>query len=131
GGRGTGKTTALRCMSYEGQFALKHHDANDVARWQYYGMYYRFNTNRVTAFDSPALSPDRWQRFFGHYLNLILCDLLLRFLEWHALRVPDSATLPAERCRAIARSLNLGDADSIQSLSKAVVRAHIECESSV
>src|SRR5437868_14417059 len=50
GGRGTGKTTVLRSMSYEGQFALKSKDVTDVPRWPYYGFYYRTDTNRVTAF---------------------------------------------------------------------------------
>ncbi len=50
GGRGTGKTTALRCMSYEGQYALRGKSRDDIPTWSYYGMYYRVNTNRVTAF---------------------------------------------------------------------------------
>src|SRR5947208_14692817 len=50
GGRGTGKTTVLRCMSYEGQFVRRDKNADDIPNWRYFGLYYRVNTNRVTAF---------------------------------------------------------------------------------
>src|SRR6266516_1288727 len=62
GGRGTGKTTVLRCMSYEGQFVFQGRTPNEIPRWNYYGLYYRVNTNRVTAFTGPELAPDRWKR---------------------------------------------------------------------
>ncbi len=46
GGRGTGKTTVLRGLSYEGQFALHGEEANKIKELSYYGFYYRVNTNR-------------------------------------------------------------------------------------
>ena len=59
GGRGTGKTTVLRSLSYEGQFALKGHVEHDIPTWPYYGFYYRVNTNRVTAFRGPECGHNR------------------------------------------------------------------------
>src|SRR5690349_6882263 len=48
GGRGTGKTTVLRSLSYEGQFALKGRNPSHIAGWSFFGVYHRVNTNRVT-----------------------------------------------------------------------------------
>src|ERR1017187_2508691 len=50
GGRGTGKTTVLRGLSYEGQFAIGGRDTAKIRDWPFYGFYYRVNTNRVAAF---------------------------------------------------------------------------------
>src|SRR6267142_4861737 len=50
GGRGTGKTTVLRGLSYEGQYALASRSPATIPSWLFYGLYYRVNTNRVTAF---------------------------------------------------------------------------------
>src|SRR5690606_34249154 len=50
GGRGTGKTTVLRCLSYEGRFALDGEDDGRVSEWPYYGFYYKVNTTSVRAF---------------------------------------------------------------------------------
>ena len=40
GGRGTGKTTVLRGLSYHGQFAL---GEEDIKEWPFYGLYFRVN----------------------------------------------------------------------------------------
>lgn len=64
GGRGSGKTTVLRCLSFEGQRALRR---QDWAAPTHVGVYYRVNTNIVTAFDGPELRQDEWRRIFGHF----------------------------------------------------------------
>ena len=84
GGRGTGKTTVLRCLSYEGQNVLGKAPQETPTGWPYYGMYYRVNTNRVRAFRGGELKAEQWSRAFGHYLNLEFCELILGFLEWYA-----------------------------------------------
>lgn len=59
GGRGTGKTTVLKGLSYEGQFALTEKGKDkSIDEWSFYGMYYRVNTNRVTAFKGSELSEE-------------------------------------------------------------------------
>ncbi|MGH9418976.1 MAG: hypothetical protein ACRD3J_03300, partial [Thermoanaerobaculia bacterium] len=83
GGRGTGKTTVLKCMSYTGRFALSHADVLSIPGWPYYGLYQRVNTNRVTAFAGPELTDEKWIRVFAHYINLMFCDATLSFLEWY------------------------------------------------
>ena len=80
GGRGTGKTTVLRSLSYEGRFALANQEVSSINDWPYYGFYLRVNTNRVTAFKGPDLSTHTWRRLFAHYVNCVLCGQVLKFL---------------------------------------------------
>lgn len=82
GGRGTGKTTVLRCLSYEGQHALN--TETDITKWDNFGLYYRVNTNRVTAFTGQEKSDDFWHPLFSHYFNLIISELTADFLSWYA-----------------------------------------------
>lgn len=111
GGRGTGKTTVLRCLSYEGRFELDKHDASNINNWPYYGFYYRVNTNRVTAFRGDELSDHQWERVFAHYLNLVFCGQVVEFLNWHAKTAPQGAMLPASVCQDVAEALYLDPAD--------------------
>lgn len=110
GGRGTGKTTVLRCLSYDGKFELEKHDSSTISTWPYYGFYYRVNTNRVTAFRGEELSDRQWQRVFAHYLNLVFCGQVVEFLNWHAEHAPNPANLSATACRDTADALYLGPA---------------------
>lgn len=131
GGRGTGKTTVLKCMSYEGQFVLSDRQPEAIPRWPYYGIYYRVNTNRVTAFHGPELPEERWTKVFAHYFNVTLCELVLRFLEWYQLRCPSSAELSEQDCLMTAESLHLAEARTSGELlaslrrSKGQFEAHI------
>ena len=107
GGRGTGKTTALRCLSYEGLSQLEGRRPDDVQEWPYYGMYYRVNTNRVKAFRGTELPDDRWAQLFAHYINLEFCDLALRFLEWFSGQAPDCPRLSVEALSKVAIALHV------------------------
>ncbi len=107
GGRGTGKTTVLRCLSYEGLFALDGSRTEKIDSWSYYGMYYRVNTNRVTAFKGDELDLPTWTRLFAHYFNILLCDLMIRFLEWYHRHCPNEPQLDESACAKVAKSLNL------------------------
>lgn len=116
GGRGTGKTTVLRSLSYEGQFALSKKDVNAISAWEYYGFYYRVDTNRVTAFQGTELEEAVWTKLFAHYINLLLCGQGLKFLNWYALHRPEAPVLPPDACRRVAISLCLDSAESVQEL---------------
>ncbi|WP_147451333.1 ORC-CDC6 family AAA ATPase [Corallococcus llansteffanensis] len=131
GGRGTGKTTILRCLSYVGQFALNGQKADSVQSWEFYGMYYRVNTNRMSAFKGPELDARGWQRHFAHYINLELCDSTLQFLAWHQMHCPDAPTLGQDACNAVAASLNLGLVDSLRALSDGVADARLRFEATI
>jgi hypothetical protein len=116
GGRGTGKTTVLRCLSYEGQFALANEDVNYIASMPYYGFYYRADTNRVTAFRGPELRRETWIKLFAHYINILLCDQVLQFLRWYAERCPNDPMLARHDCNNIAISLHLMPSSTTQEL---------------
>ncbi|WP_293682367.1 hypothetical protein [uncultured Phenylobacterium sp.] len=120
GGRGSGKTTVLLCLSYEGQFALNGRDPAKVADWPYYGVYYRVDTNRVTAFAGPELSRLQWRRLFGHYLNLILVGRLLDFLSWWEETVTAEPALTPGECRRLATSLHLEPCATLADLKRAL-----------
>ena len=129
GGRGTGKTTVLRCMSYEGRFALAKNDPQSIDGGTYYGMYYRVNTNRVMEFDGPELTEDRWSKNFGHYMNLVLCHLAVNFLQWHQLRSPKHSSLPTDVFQSVASALAIGEAATLPELAKSIGDAKRNFES--
>ena len=86
GGRGTGKTTVLRGLSYQGQFAFAGNRRELIKDWPFFGLYLRVNTNRVTAFRGPELTVDRWRAYFAHYVNLLFCSQMLEFVNWYELQ---------------------------------------------
>jgi hypothetical protein len=120
GGRGTGKTTALLGLSYEGRFALSGEDTAEIDRWSYYGLYYRVNTNRVTAFNGPELTETQWIPLFAHYFNLVLCEAVFRFLDWYQLYSESGVELSNRGLSKIAASFNLENAASLRDLSDKV-----------
>lgn len=79
GGRGSGKTTALKCMSYEGQYALNSY--NRVCP-KYVGFYIKVNTNTVTSFSGSGVSEEDWVKFFTHYINLTICEEIANYIIW-------------------------------------------------
>lgn len=107
GGRGTGKTTVLRGLSYEGQYALCGKDINEFDKNQYIGIYYRANTNHVHAFSGRGIEKDLWIRVFSHYFNLILTSEILEFVAWHKSLSPNDEVLSEHACKLIATSLHL------------------------
>lgn len=115
GGRGTGKTTVLRTLSYEGRFGLDGEKAK-ISEWPYYGFYYRVNTNRVTAFQGPELPTEQWRKLFGHYLNLILCQQAVKFLIWFEDVRSDLCTQDEKLWVEVSRSLNLPEAHTLLDL---------------
>lgn len=123
GGRGTGKTTVLRCLSYEGQFALAQNVVARIREWDFFGLYSRVNTNRVTAFDGPELSEREWTRLYAHYVNLEFVEEVARFLVWYAERLPSADCLPERACRAVAAALHVTRATDIAELLTVVTEA--------
>lgn len=127
GGRGTGKTTALRALSWEGQ---QHLAASPPSDWPYYGVYYRVDTNRVSAFRGPEVDSDRWRSLFGHYFNLLIGERLLAFASWYedTLNAADPL-LSGRGCGDVAASFSLPDpVDSLPELRDALRRARLEFE---
>lgn len=107
GGRGTGKTTVLRGLSYQGQYALNRHNIERFDENNYIGLYFRCDTNHVHAFCGKGIDKEMWVKIFTHYFNLILTAEVLYFLEWHQKESEGDEPLSAHACKLIATSLHL------------------------
>lgn len=130
GGRGTGKTTALKGLSYEGQAALR--PSSDPLEWGFYGLYHRVNTNRVTAFSGDELGEDRWSRLFGHYLNLTFTQSILSFLGWLQVKTNAVIDIEEEELRLVARSLGIVEAvPDLPALGRNIRMALVDFEATV
>ena len=70
GGRGTGKTSVLRGLSYQGQYAILNKDLEKFDQNEFIGLYYRVNTNHVHAFQGRGIDDADWSLLFAHYFNL-------------------------------------------------------------
>jgi len=105
GGRGTGKTTVLKGLSYQGQYALHDSNINRFDDSEFIGIYYRINTNHVRAFVGGGIDTEKWQKIFGHYFNLIICREILNFIEWHKGQSSNDKILSPHVCKLISKSL--------------------------
>jgi hypothetical protein len=115
GGRGTGKTTVLRALSWEGQHRLSDQHPSE---WPYFGVYYRADTNRVAAFRGPEVSTQRWNALFAHYFNLIITERLLALALWYQGEYDNVSVLSSNSCGDIATALALeGKPESVHELS--------------
>lgn len=131
GGRGTGKTTVLRGLSYEGQFAFADKSVQAIPTWHNYGIYYRVNTNRVTAFQGPELDEERWTKFFAHYVNLTLCSKLVIFLEWYRQTTGRQPQLSNGSFERISDSLHLPNVTTFDDLLDGIGNALVRFEASI
>jgi hypothetical protein len=107
GGRGSGKTTVLRGLSYQGQYALFKESIEEFDKNNFIGIYHRVNTNHVRAFVGGGLNNLEWQRLFGHYFNLIICREILIFVKWHKTLSSNDENFSSLFCGRIADSLHL------------------------
>lgn len=131
GGRGTGKTTVLRGLSYEGQYALADATAKDPTTWEYYGFYWRIDTNRVATFTGPELPVDAWTRIFGHYVNLNFCQQIAHFLLWLNQRLSSPVEVPPATLELVARSLNMERVDNLSAFNDALELHLVTFEASI
>lgn len=132
GGRGTGKTTVLRGLSYQGQFEILKKDINAFDANNFIGVYFRANTNHVRAFGGKGVPEDRWVAMFEHYINIVLCREIVRFLTWHKLCKGDEQTLSVKSCQQIARSLCItSEIVDFQSLCDAMDDALLDFQASL
>jgi hypothetical protein len=109
GGRGTGKTTALLSLSYEGQHKLMGSPDKFLGEIPFIGLYHRVNTNRVTAFDGPEVSRERWVRIFSHWLNLLFVSSILDFLLWCDGQWEGTGSLAPAELNKLATALNMNN----------------------
>lgn len=131
GGRGTGKTTVLKGLSYEGQSALTKAAADTIQSWEFIGLYYRADTNRLTAFTGRDLTESDWIRCFAHYFNLQLCTLMLDFVEWFERSTLQRVVLSEKGLNRICASLHLTPCSDLSELAESVDLAVVGFEASV
>ena len=94
GGRGSGKTTTLKGLSYQGQFRIHHEQIEEFDRvLKYIGLYRRIDTNHVRVFRGEAVVKDVWVKLFGHFFNLCIALDVASFLDWHKLKKCDDDVL--------------------------------------
>ena len=116
GGRGTGKTTVLRGLSYKGQYALNDDNVDKFDLNGYIGIYFRCDTNHVHAFSGKGIDNETWMKIFAHYFNLIFTSEILEFIDWHKKLKSDDEVLSEHACCLIATSLHLGDVSDYKKL---------------
>ncbi|HWA54871.1 MAG TPA: hypothetical protein VG816_11920 [Solirubrobacterales bacterium] len=131
GGRGTGKTTVLRLLAHEGQYALGGRQADTFDQKPFLGFYERIDTNRVRAFAGTEIPESMWIRIFGHYLNLRLVSAVLRFTTWYSSHLGRSELISDELCRSVAYSLNLDVSPNQYDLYKNVRNGLLKLEAEV
>jgi hypothetical protein len=132
GGRGTGKTTVLRGLSYQGQYALHKKDISKFDNTKFIGIYHRVNTNHVRAFIEGGLDTKGWMKVFAHYFNLIICREILIFLQWHNHLSKSKNQLSKHACHLIAKSLHIQNQnDDLKSLLENVDIAMYEFQSNI
>lgn len=107
GGRGTGKTTVLRGLSYQGQYAIHNESINVFDKNNFIGIYHRINTNHVRAFIGEEINEQEWQKIFSHYFNLIICREILFFIKWHKEQAVNDGIITEVVCNRIAKSLQI------------------------
>lgn len=132
GGRGTGKTTVLRGLSYQGQYAILNKDLNRFDQNGFVGLYYRVNTNHVHAFQGRGIDEEVWTRLFAHYFNLLMCWEICNYLKWHREKDQSDEELSTHACGLIATSLHIDKGiDSFDALCKELENAMYEFQSDV
>lgn len=117
GGRGTGKTMALRMLAYDGQ-RLLHGD--DPSAWTSLGIYWRLGVNAVSAFTGTRLATEDWTRLFSHFVNLQVVDRVLRMVDWCRVELRREVIVDPEGVHLTALSLGLESVDSLPSLARGV-----------
>lgn len=132
GGRGTGKTTVLRGLSYQGQYAILNEDMQRFNQNSFVGIYFRVNSNHAHAFRGRDINDAIWANIYAHYFNLLICWEISRFLTWHKKKCSDDEVLSTHSCELIARSLHIEKPiDSFETLCEELEAAMYDFQSDV
>lgn len=113
GGRGTGKTTALKGLSYKGQLTL---NGPDIESWAAIASYWRIESNVVSAFKGRKLDNDNWINIFSHYVNLRLTQGILEFAIWKFQLDIDKQKPVTIDLKLVCASLNIDDVTDLTAL---------------
>ncbi|WP_074248622.1 ORC-CDC6 family AAA ATPase [Mycobacteroides abscessus] len=128
GGRGTGKTTTLRSMSFGGQARITGSVEPDL--WDVVGAYWKVEPSVVAVFKGKGVTEELWSSVFSHYLNLKLSTLVIEYAKW----LDDqgrTVVLGDHAVRLFTRSLNIADCDSLDALAREVDLALVDIEAKI
>lgn len=128
GGRGTGKTTTLRSMSFGGQARIS--GSLSPSAWEVVGAYWKVEPNVVSVFRGKGVTEELWAQVFSHYLNLKLSSLVVDYAVWlmnsgHEIHVDE------HRAELFCRSLNLNVCNDVTSLARGIDVAIVDVESKI
>lgn len=118
GGRGTGKTTALRSLRFDATAERLNAQGGSFSDQEHLGIFVRINKNRVHAFQGAALEVGAWSRAFAHYFNLVACLEMVRLAQW--LQLQQRLELSRPSIAQIAADLAVDASDSLSDLGAAI-----------
>ena len=116
GGRGTGKTTALKSLRFDAGLSDPNH---------HLGIYIRINKNQVHCFQSDLHEPTL-KKAFSHYFNLLVGQEGCRLLHW--LDKTENVKISGDDLSAICQSLGLAAMSSLGDLEKGITKAILDLE---
>lgn len=126
GGRGTGKTTNLKSLSYRGRKTISRTVPTEISDWEIVGLYTKISTGRAAAFRGPEATEDEWERLFSHYFNLICCISVLEFFVWNELQSPESRPPTFRELGSLSLAFSLppskNASDALEALNAELVR---------
>lgn len=131
GGRGTGKTSVLKSLSYSGHYELNERSADAVAAANYVGLYWCIDSNRVSAFSGPELQPRQWNRYFGHYVNLEVVARFCEYILWYEQVTERQVSIPPAGLRKVCKSLHCTGVARVEELADAVSDALVTLEADI
>jgi hypothetical protein len=112
GGRGTGKTTALKSLRFDASEIRLGAGETASEALSYFGIYIRVNKNRVRAFDAPEISEAVQRRAFAHYFNILVCEELCELSIWLEQQNPE-----LKRCLTVTNVAETFGLEGVQDLS--------------
>jgi hypothetical protein len=115
GGRGTGKTTALQSLHYKATLERLESEDLGFSDQLYLGIHLRLNKNRVKAFQGALLPKEIWAKAFSHYINLLVCNELVKLSEWLELR--EGKTFPKDSLKRVCSDLAIEPQESLKELT--------------
>lgn len=134
GGRGTGKTTLLKRLSYQGQYSyyFKENNIDAFFNIEYIGIYHKVNTNHVRAFLGEELTENQWQRVFSHYINIVVSREILYFVKWYSEKYQKAEELNASVCNLFAKSIGIdAECNDINTLIESIELSMYDFQSSI
>lgn len=126
GGRGTGKTTALRSLRFDATLARLQSQGLGIGDQTHFGVLVRINKNRVHAFQGAGIEAEDWRKAFVHYFNLLVCVELADLTIW--LEEQFARKMPQTLLRHICEDLGLQSVASSVDLRGALTRAISELQ---